>query len=111
MKTKWFEIDEAKFYTIATARTLRSAFEKSLAKWSLILDGLEPDNGIDSCGLCDLFNKDDCSGCPIRKITGRSYCEGTPYTLYMDSIQENGTDKINLAELNFLKAVKKAFLK
>lgn len=35
--------------------------------------------GHDECALCTLFWDDICEGCPIKDVTGKYSCEGTPY--------------------------------
>jgi hypothetical protein len=37
------------------------------------------DGGTLTCGLCFLFDKDGCLGCPIRETTGVEGCMDTPY--------------------------------
>ncbi len=61
------------------AKTLE-ALKGSERKWWRIWRGKGIDWGIVNCPLCDLFNSDACSGCPIRAKTGEDCCYGTSYT-------------------------------
>jgi len=71
----------------------RKAVEGSIAHWKRLLEARSK-NAIrkegfksKSCPLCDVFiDRVDldstelyCDGCPIRKVTGRVLCRGTPY--------------------------------
>lgn len=65
----------------------------SIEKWRTIADYLEEhpgvqvrDGGIFTCAMCVVYNTNhDCIECPIRKFTGKSGCEGTPYKMFVKS--------------------------
>lgn len=56
------------------------ALKGSIQKWKRIVKGVEIDEGTDNCPLCQLFVRADCTGCPVAKKTGFSYCSNTPYS-------------------------------
>lgn len=109
---KWFQIScnaDAYFYSKRRARTLRQAFEKTFSKWNLIVNGYHCREGQNTCGLCNLYNLKDsaCNGCPVKEITGKPYCHDTPYDVWPDN-DSHYTRMLAIAELNFLRAVKKS---
>lgn len=61
-----------------TAKALRASIEA----WEKKLAEVDPDNiliGSDVCPLCQLYDDDDCCGCPVMEETGLSGCRGTPF--------------------------------
>lgn len=57
-------------------RLLRRTIDK---KWIPIVNEKGVDNGNENCHLCRNFQGQGCSGCPIKRETGRSGCKETPY--------------------------------
>jgi len=49
---------------------------------------LDIDVSVGSCALCNLHFKEDCLGCPIRNVTKRSFCNGTPYYTVLDTAKK-----------------------
>ncbi len=62
------------------------ALSESLVKWLKVSRGLIGDQGSVNCPLCKLYfkTKADCTGCPIKKHTGKAMCSGTPYVKWID---------------------------
>ena len=58
------------------------AIQQAIQKWEGICMGCNIDSGINNCALClkYLDNTDNCTACPICKVTGREGCLGTPYS-------------------------------
>lgn len=65
------------------------ALHGSINKWIRIAEWRDLDRGADNCPLCTLYNpgfllsyfpNKACVGCPVRAVTGKSFCKGTPYT-------------------------------
>lgn len=91
-KGKWNELictgDKYVIRACSKATNLEQAWEKTLEKWELTIYSHEKFNRLDgqgachTCGLCDLYYKQQCKGCPIEQHTGESTCEGTPYDDY-----------------------------
>ena len=101
IQSKWFEKYGNIFKSIQNAETIEEAWEKSFAKWELILAGKIPLAPIPACGLCNLYYVDDCGHCPIFAYTGYRTCEGTPI-----DTDEGITSEVAKAEIEFLKLVK-----
>jgi len=84
--------------------TLDEAWDISIAKWRYLSEHeahpLYGDGGSLTCGLCMLFIRKDCVGCPIFKDTGRPACANTPYINY-----EGDMDTAR-AELEYLLALR-----
>lgn len=74
------------------------ALRGSIRKWTKIVNGTGVDNGSENCPLCKEFLDDSCHGCPVRRLTGKPGCNGTPYN-YNELVDRD------LAMLNFLKAL------
>jgi hypothetical protein len=51
---RWFSIKGKIFTSKDTPTTYDEAKEKSITKWSLILNGYSPDDDIETCGFCNL---------------------------------------------------------
>ncbi len=104
MKNSYFSIDVEfkEFSSRKTAHTIRSAWTKTLQKWTIICAGYSPTHDISTCGLCDLFRKEFCQGCPIMEVTKQVCCCDTPFEL-----SRNEPSLRARVELNFLKLVKK----
>src|SRR5690348_14984499 len=99
-------------------KTLK-ALKGSIRKWERIVAGHGTDEGVDNCPLCKLFYGSDdtdepyCDGCPIRTITGRAFCLGSPYERWADmfhfgmtrSVVDKDTLVAAQAELDFLKSL------
>jgi hypothetical protein len=102
----WFKIDKSTrtFKSIRKARTVKEAWEKSFAKWQLVLKGYDYDSATDACGLCNLYNKPSilgCPKCPIQQATGNRGCHGTP----LDRIKF-ATKSTARKEIAFLRSIK-----
>ena len=78
------------------------ALDDSIAHWERNVFGLFEEVGIhaDECALCDMFivggREDDeigwdyvaCLECPVRAVTGKSHCKGSPWEDVQDAYQE-----------------------
>lgn len=80
MKSKWFTITAyKKFNSKRKAKNLTEAWDKTIEKWELICTDHIPIYDVNTCGLCNLFFRRGCLGCPIREVTGLKSCNGTAY--------------------------------
>ncbi len=67
------------------AEKLKRLHEEVIRHWEENLEKVRKgrilDMEIDSvdCAFCQVFMRDDCHGCPIRRATGQMNCHGTPY--------------------------------
>lgn len=94
------------------AETLE-ALRGSIAKWEAIVAGTGKDDGIDNCALCSLFYTPadptdfmNCTGCPVMKVTGSMYCDGSPYETYRRTSPGSVDERdAAIAELDFLKSL------
>ena len=69
---------------------VRLAVGELLVKWLKVSRGIIVDKGTENCPLCKLFyNEGDCKGCPIKKITGKDLCYGTPYDAWINHHNNN----------------------
>ena len=95
------------------------ALRKSVKHWERLASGThEPGEGPygESCALCKLYLGDgrECDGCPVKSITGKPLCQGTPWrsaAIRWESSDSDAHERFRFAaivELNFLKAVLKA---
>lgn len=105
---------------IAHERALM-ALQGSIEKWERIIAGEENDAGPNNCALCAEFRHDrtgrlTCTGCPVKRATGRSGCAGTPYDKWenhdighndgrLGSIRCPECARFAQAELDFLKSL------
>lgn len=114
--SRWFWTD-SRLMTFASRRyaeTPRTAFAKTIEKWELIVKGYRPTGAFgdgNTCGLCNCYT---CTSCPVFKLTGKNQCKDTPYSLWIQLSHYDNSDlrqEAALAELNFLKVLKKAWLK
>lgn len=87
----------------------REALEGSIAKWEAIVAGTGEDEGSENCPLCHKFHRGGhlhyCRGCPVREVTGRTLCDGTPYIDYAQDDEDGGIAAAK-AELEFLKSLR-----
>ena len=104
-------------------RETRKALKDSIAHWYRISacetkeDLLREGYYADGCALCEMFflgvGADVCDGCPVKQITGRNNCEGSPYNVAHDSLNKwlhtgewYNTDQDNIeAEIRFLEGL------
>jgi hypothetical protein len=96
--------------------TKATALDRSIQKWQFIVDHLDAgkdvqdDGATQTCALCSLYwEKHDCKGCPVLKVTGEEGCQGTPYEVWGNlACDESPSLRLSIAksELNFLKALK-----
>ena len=126
MGNSWFIINTNKktFESKIKAKNLEDAFNKSIVKWELIIDGyIQPKGTTDgsTCGLCDMFyNRIEdhhiCAFCPINIISGYPECEYSPYEDWSTYYGMNNKSDILIArdfakeELKLLKKLKKIYL-
>jgi len=113
--TRWFIVDDdAKtFKSKRKARTLPTAFDKSIKNWELRTEGYQADNSVITCGLCDLFKRMNktCLKCPITDYTGFRYCRGNiPYINYCDSKNKQIRPKLAIREMEFLKFLQSIYV-
>ena len=95
-----------------TRRQERALVKSIEEKWKLLVRPDQPEDEPD-CACCDAFfdsgpDKMICEGCPIAIVSGRAWCEGTPYTDWAGT--EHGTDdelRHARRELRFLKTLLK----
>lgn len=114
MKSKWFTFDKNSkdFYSKGRfPKKLSSTFDKSIEKWKLITKGYHACYAIDTCGLCNLFNANDCENCPVANDTGKSYCEDTPYAKWRKASKKVTALKYAKQELEYLKKLKIKYCK
>lgn len=57
----------------------QDALEVTIKKWRDIVSGVGPDLGGKNCALCEEYADGPCRDCPIRILTERLWCRGTPY--------------------------------
>jgi hypothetical protein len=93
------------------------AIEGSIVKWTRIVEEMKfgnnhpIENGSDDCPLCQLYHpintgkrmSNGCSkSCPIKRNTGKDYCDGSPYERWSD--WKNGGETLENAQamLNYL---------
>ena len=98
------------------------ALKGSIKKWEEIVEGTSPDNGIEDCLLCHLFNEKyknhfvgiiECKGCIISEKVGNSGCEDTPYEFWyeyifsrdMCMVFDEESKQLATDELEFLKSL------
>ena len=107
--------------------TKEEALEGSIKKWEDIVAGTGKDNGSSNCPLCrkyqycDVDDDDNyqvCLGCPVAEKTGEAYCDGSPYTAWMEEMKSLGRPwtkfeadtpklvELAKAELEFLKSLR-----
>jgi len=113
----------------------KNPIDISIKKWEDIIDFLEKiekkeivvspeafkdilqhlERGTKNCALCELYSEFGCSSCPIKKLTGKSWCRATPYEkwLYTEISYRNIKELRQIAEeeLKFLENVKRSFQK
>jgi hypothetical protein len=85
--------------------------EGSIVKWARIVEEMKSgndypaDNGYYDCPLCQLYHpvnigkqmSEGCSkSCPIKRDTGKDFCDGSPYENWSDS--ENGGETLENAQ-------------
>jgi hypothetical protein len=83
------------------------ALQGSVAKWQAIVNGAGHDDGPLNEPLCRAFLKDtdDCTGCPVKKRTGRDSCDGTPYEAWTVAITAEDMAKVAHVQLAFLQSL------
>jgi len=94
---RWFSFKGKIFTSKDKPTTYEEAKEKSITKWSLILNGYSPDDDIETCGFCNLYIDLDCEGCPIAEA-GHQYCEDTPFIPWVATKSREDAQK----ELSFI---------
>ena len=57
------------------------ALDDAIAKWDYAATNgtAETPIGPSECGLCSMYHKEHCRGCPIAFAVGQLGCKGTPY--------------------------------
>jgi hypothetical protein len=100
MNIEMFQIeDDVLVYIGEGPKDTKEAFAISFAKWEALLEYCRKqeegtplgDGGIETCGLCMLYEEDNCIDCPLANYTGQSFCRGTGYTRYIH------TDSLDVA--------------
>lgn len=84
----------------------RTLIQMSINKWIGVMNGARENSRLD-CPLCSRFNTDtsiDCEGCPIKRYTGREFCQGTPYSSPYSKSFKRAKD-----EVTFLRKVLRAY--
>ena len=79
VKSKWFEFDGRKFNSKRRAMNLNEAWDKTLEKWVLKMNGYETICLGSTCGLCNMYS---CDYCPVTEAIGMNDC--TPFLHYPD---------------------------
>lgn len=97
-------------------RTL-TALKASIRHWEANVRAktrMDASIGETGCALCVEFIKGNCSGCPVKAKTGRSFCLRTPHHAarsawvtwgQSDAKSEDAWRKAAQAELDFLKSL------
>jgi hypothetical protein len=110
----YFTVENGTLFSESKPQHLQDAWDRSIAKWQMIVDSFESDSpivddgGHTTCGLCQLYWINDCKGCPIRELTGKTFCADTPYEQWVE-IDENDHEALHIEaknELDFLKQVR-----
>jgi hypothetical protein len=94
-----------------TSKRAASELEGSIMKWMRIVEEIKSgndspnDNGYKDCPLCRFYHPinigksmaQGCSSsCPIKRDTGKDFCEGSPYVNWSDL--ENGGETLENAQ-------------
>jgi hypothetical protein len=84
---------------------IEEGLEGSIIKWTNIVEEMKSsndcpnENGYKDCPLCQLYHpintgkpmKQGCSSyCPIKRDTGKDFCEGSPYENWFDFTNGGG---------------------
>ena len=89
--------------------------EDSIKAWEKIVIGEKPVHDSDGCPLCRKFLRNHngmfrCDGCPVKKRTGKDWCQGSPYYnrhirigIYADTPERKAAA---LEELKFLMSLR-----
>jgi hypothetical protein len=98
--------------------TTKTALLGSIEKWEKIADATGVDRGAENCPLCQKFLKNRgvtgkaCAGCPVKESTGMQYCDGTPYSEWLQRnpttprvVRDHATKRIALKEVKFLRSL------
>ena len=70
----------------------RTALEKSIVKWELIVIGEGEDRGCGNCELCHLYTDNFCNSCPVMLTTGQDDCSNSPWKPWQQYQAENGKE-------------------
>lgn len=87
--------------------------ELAIQKWQDIVDDKGENQGTANCALCQKYftaEHVNCGGCPVFAKTGVEGCADTPYEELEEMSEEayyNPPKKIAIAELEFLKSLRK----
>lgn len=89
---------------------LPTPLEGSIDKWRGIVEGTMRDDGPLNEPLCHAFlkDKDDCTGCPVKRRTGRDCCDGSPYDDWSVAITVEDMAKAAREQLAFLVSLRPA---
>jgi len=69
---------------------IMKALAGSVRKWERIIAGKDRDQGVANCPLCKIFwERRLCAGCPVAEKTGKSSCDGSPYTKFVKACGYN----------------------
>lgn len=92
-------------------RRTRIALNGSIKKWERIVALEDGDKGSSNCPLCAEFfsprvdEEEYCERCPVRKKTGMSMCDGSPYAKWADLEWEMGQRATTPAHMRQAKAM------
>ena len=95
-------------------QSVEEALEFSIDKWEFIRDNASDiitDGGTSTCGLCSMFARLACDGCPVKVYTGHSACQATPYYLATEALFRGSAMAGEYAqkEVDFLKKVREEY--
>ena len=103
-----------------TKRVLK-AIDSSIAHWERMLEKGITERDLPTqkhCALCRMFvlEKECCDDCPVARKSGEDYCRGTPYYDADEALRDwhrGGRPRRAPVrkELNFLKSVRKWYIK
>lgn len=90
------------------------ALELSIVKWEdLVKNPRGSPCTSENCALCKIYGDPErwCNGCPVRKETTVPDCEGTPFELFWDLVNDPKTPDKELSnvaqqEVDFLKSLR-----
>ena len=74
----------------------KEALEGAIKKWELIYANAGADEGIDNCPLCELFNYDECTGCPVDYVTNKGCLDGPYLHWYLHHRDRHNSTKNSL---------------
>jgi|TARA_R110000796_G_scaffold76589_6_gene171224 hypothetical protein len=68
-----------------------------------ISDASQVDITKDGCALCAAFRTDEgCTGCPVVNLTGKDFCEDTPYATAFNKLKKGTLPEFRAAAQDVL---------